>query len=350
MTARLTVFVPGLFGPLTGIAPEVLEPPPLAALERWWSLGQPESLSLPESSAPEQVFLALFGLPYEGDLPGARLSLAAYGMEAASGSLWRADPVHAHAGTVDVHIDDRAIQPVTARESDTLCRDFNRDFGERGWFLQATQPGQWVLRSKQRLQVSTVPLSRALGRGLEGVMPAGPDGARLRALLNEVQMWLFEHPLNEAREHQGLAPINSIWPWGGGLPGQPGRDWRALWADDAFYRGAGCLAGSDLVATVPTDGHALVSALPGSGEAILVLDALLRPAAAGDVGAWYETLTVLDRDWFAPLLDALIQRRVHSVHLAGAAHRGFTLRRRDLWRIWRRRRSLSRFISSGAGL
>ncbi len=350
MPARLTVFVPGLFGPLTGIHPEMLEPPRLTALESWWSLGRPMSLQLPVVSAPEQMFLLLFGVPCEGELPGARLSLAAQGIEPPSASLWRADPVYARAGTVDVHIDDRAVLPVTAQESETLCRDFNRDFDARGWRLWASRPGQWYLQSTQPLQVTTVPLSIALGRGLEGIMPSGPDGARLRALLNELQMWLFEHPLNQAREAQGCPPINSIWPLGAGEAGLPRKHWRALWAVDDFYRGAGKVAGADLVATVPADGTALVPALPASGEAMLVLDSLLRPAALGDVGQWYDTLQQLDRDWFAPLLDALVQRRVQAIHLAGGARHGFVLRRGDLWRIWRRRHPLTRFVTTASGL
>lgn len=350
MAPRVSVFVPALFGPLAGSDPRFLETPRLEALERWWCFGRSQSVSMPACSSAEAVFLELFGISAEaGELPGAQLSLLGQGLDPPDGFCWRADPVHAHAGTVDIHIDDQPVQPVRAHEVEAICRDFNSDFGERGWQLQAPEPGLWYLCSDKSLSVTTEPLSRARGRGLNGVMPGGPDGACLRALLNELQMWLFEHPVNQAREREGQPAINSIWPWGSASPGQPSRHWQALWADDVFYRGAGRRAGTELVCGLPADGQALTQAMPGSGAAVVVLDQLLRPAALGDIGQWYETLLMLDRVWMAPLLKALVQRRIAEVTLVAGPSRVFRLRRRDLWRVWRRRRTLQSLLLVDSG-
>ena len=35
-------------------------------------------------------------------------------------------------------------------------------------------------------------------------------------LLNEIQMYLYQHPVNQRRQAQGMLPINSLWCWGGG--------------------------------------------------------------------------------------------------------------------------------------
>jgi hypothetical protein len=37
-----------------------------------------------------------------------------------------------------------------------------------------------------------------------------------RRLVNELQMLWFDHPVNQARYQQGLAPVNSLWLFGGG--------------------------------------------------------------------------------------------------------------------------------------
>jgi len=36
---------------------------------------------------------------------------------------------------------------------------------------------------------------------------------RFRAQLNELQMQLHDHPLNQAREARGELPVNSLWLW-----------------------------------------------------------------------------------------------------------------------------------------
>lgn len=38
-----------------------------------------------------------------------------------------------------------------------------------------------------------------------------PDDPRLKRLQAELQMLLYHHPVNNAREAQGLSPINAIW-------------------------------------------------------------------------------------------------------------------------------------------
>ena len=37
-----------------------------------------------------------------------------------------------------------------------------------------------------------------------------------RKLLNEAQILLHAHPINQARESRGQPRVNSLWPWGGG--------------------------------------------------------------------------------------------------------------------------------------
>lgn len=46
---------------------------------------------------------------------------------------------------------------------------------------------------------------------------AGTPAATLRRLQNEMQMLLYTHPANEARQQQRLAPVNSFWVTGAGV-------------------------------------------------------------------------------------------------------------------------------------
>ena len=57
-------------------------------------------------------------------------------------------------------------------------------------------------------------------------------------LLTEIQMALYDHPVNTAREARGAPVVNSVWFWGGGaLPKEPRARWHSVSADDAVALG-----------------------------------------------------------------------------------------------------------------
>jgi hypothetical protein len=147
-------------------------------------------------------------------------------------------------------------------------------------------------------------------------------GAPWTALLNEMQMALHEHPVNETRE----LPVNSVWLWGAGtLPPAVSGPWRSVSATEPLALGLARAAG---IASRATAGaaHAWLADLPAEGRHLAVLEG----AAAA-----------LEEDWFAPLLAALKDGRVGMVTLhvpdAGAC---VETTRADLRRFWRRARAL----------
>lgn len=52
------------------------------------------------------------------------------------------------------------------------------------------------------------PLAAAHGQNAHHLMPENPA---LRRLLAEMQMLLYQHPVNEAREARGVQPLNGLW-------------------------------------------------------------------------------------------------------------------------------------------
>jgi len=60
---------------------------------------------------------------------------------------------------------------------------------------------------------------RVLGRNLSPWMPTATQAGSLIRLLSEMQMLLYTHPLNDARERRNALPVNAIWLSGtGALP------------------------------------------------------------------------------------------------------------------------------------
>ena len=68
------------------------------------------------------------------------------------------------------------------------------------------------------LRKGSVAVVEGRGRlaGPRTVEVTGRDGARIRSLMNEIQMLLHEHPVNQRRERARLLPVNGWWLWGFG--------------------------------------------------------------------------------------------------------------------------------------
>jgi hypothetical protein len=89
-------------------------------------------------------------------------------------------------------------------------------------------------------------------------------------------------------------------------------------------------------------------ASPSDGRELMVLAGLRAAAAVGDAGAWRERLAALERDWFAPLLDALRRERLGMVTLHAIGRDGTIAAettRQDLRYFWRRSKPLARYAS-----
>lgn len=290
----------------------------------------------------EQWLAASFGLDQEAPLPMGALALLAAGRDPGAERWVRADPVHLRLLRDRMALVPAAAFGLSREEADALCETLNRHFEGR-LRIDAVEPDRWCARLASDLAVSAEsPLDMA-GRVLK-------PGGSADALLNETQMALHEHPVNEAREARGEPAINSLWLWGAGAPPReaqaPWRDARAHWQSLASDEPAGL--GLARVAgirsrPVPAGGEAWLDRLPEDGRHLAVLDVLRAPLALGDQEVFASRLQDLEAKWFAPLLAALRAGRIGMLTVrvpdAGAS---FETIRGDLRRIWKRPRPLKR--------
>lgn len=191
-------------------------------------------------------------------------------------------------------------------------------FGDAGFPIEATTPSRWYLRlpAESKPPEFASP-SEALGADLFEHLAEGGDGRRWRALLNEAQIVLHNHPWNARRSARGLPPVNSLWFWGGGiLPDHVGASLDLVRSDEEVLRALAAAAG----------------------------------ARTGPLGAAFEASTgrtLYDlrgcrdlkrfaRDWFAPALAALASATLDRVALDLEDGGGYVLTRRMRWRWWRR--------------
>jgi hypothetical protein len=123
-------------------------------------------------------------------------------------------------------------------------------FEAEGMKLLVGDSQHWQLRLPTYVDVPSFPEpEEALGADLFEQLPKGEEGRRWRALINEAQVVLHNHPVNAARVARGLPPVNSVWLWGAGaLP-----DWvecglGRIYSDDLLAWALGHRANVDVQA------------------------------------------------------------------------------------------------------
>jgi hypothetical protein len=235
-----------------------------------------------------------------------------------------------HLVTAIDHLQLAAPTPLMldAAESAALFASLDAHLAGTGFRLHAFPGRGWLCECPPDLECTAVEPALAVGRNLRELLPAGRDAARVRGLVNELQMLLHEHPVNERRAARGAPVMNSLWLWGFGAAVEPRVVARgALLTDDDWLGGlwrlhGGEVASPDLFGEILRQHSAAlrIGLAPTSGEG----DRRTRWAA-------------LDRSIFAPARAALVEGAIQHVSLRiGDAI--FDVPRSARWRVWRKSR------------
>jgi hypothetical protein len=105
---------------------------------------------------------------------------------------------------------------VSEAESRQLLADMAPYFAEDGLTLHYLEPSLWLCSGVPLRDVRTAALDRVIGKDLSDWQPDLGESAKLRRLQNEMQMLLYIHTVNDARNRARVAVINSIWLHGTG--------------------------------------------------------------------------------------------------------------------------------------
>lgn len=276
----------------------------------------------------ERSLLHVAGYAVADALPWAGLRFRQQTGHSATGAVLCADPVCLNAGIDRITL--LAQGPVLGnQEASSLLVSLNEHLALDGWQLLAVDSQHWYLQSHEDAPnpvpfPATTPLSEV---GRQSVFPCLPQSADKywQRLLNELQMLLHAHPVNQRREQQGLPVVNGLWLWGEGeLPDNDGRHW-----PDAVMGGgdvgqvlahhAGCAWQADWQADAGV-------------RNFLILDTLVSPAIQDDPHAWQESLRQMESGSLAAVLADLQAGSGLSVY--DCAGNVWECRPRDKWRFW----------------
>ena len=173
-----------------------------------------DALSL--SPPHERALARALGLPVaDGLIPWA--ALEAHQTMAASGAWGLVTPCHWRIGSQQVAMDSAVLPDFSAEESHALLSAMQPYFAEDGIALHYRQPTRWLAQSALFDVLATASLDRVAGCDIGAWLPTDRRAAKLRRLQSEMQMLLYNHPVNEARSARGLPVVNAFWLSGTGV-------------------------------------------------------------------------------------------------------------------------------------
>jgi hypothetical protein len=223
-----------------------------------------------------------------------------------------ATPVYFSAGMSGVTMPEGGLLELRPDEAAALASDFNRTFVDAGARLSVGRSSVLVCVFDRALEVTTHDPEAVVGHDVFGFQPAGIDAPRLRLLMSEIEMWLFDHAVNRTRTGDGRHTVTGLWLWGGGstnsmIPAVLG--WTA--GADPFFAAFG------QAQRFP----------PEAGPGVVVCTD--QPGS--------DTWSDVEQQWLTPAMAALQSGRIKRLDLSAAGRR-FSLGRGAALRFWRRPR------------
>ncbi len=230
--------------------------------------------------------------------------------DAANYCWLRADPAYVRAEMGVVRLLSCGDLGLSQYEADELIKPLKIIFGDVGFLLSAPHPSRWflMLPKESKLPAFQTP-DAAIGADIFAQFPSDDIAKRWRALLNEAQITLHNHPLNAERIKKGLLPVNSLYFWGGGmLPDQV-----KFHADKVI---------SEDVTIQSLISHSGMNDIESSG-------AVLNDAR--HIRDW----TMFERDYLLPALAQLKNKKHSAIVLDFSDGTSFEIKSSHAWRFWR---------------
>lgn len=330
------LILPGLDWP-TGPGRHPADDLALPALSRLLSFAD---VAWTPRSTMESLLAERFGLANR--LPHAEFRRLGENTPAPADGHWLCcDPVHLHFSRDTLLLTDASGLDITREEADLLMEGLNATFADVGHF-EAPAPDRWYIQLTEAARPTFQPLADVNGRPVQLFLPEGEDVPRWARLSNELEVWLFSHPVNTAREERGQRTINGVWLWGNGEATISDRHgFATLQADQPFARGL-----AQHVGVSPTSAN---NYQRPDGNGLALIDDLQRPLLHLDREGWCQALQTLEFNWFAPVLADLKARKLSEVRISVPSDRHTLLLEIGsgrLWKFWRKPRTLSNLLAS----
>ncbi|TAG76540.1 MAG: hypothetical protein EAZ21_16255, partial [Betaproteobacteria bacterium] len=125
-----------------------------------------------------------------------------------------ATPLHAALGLTDLTLLDPSQLQLNEADSRALCAACDAHMREDGLRLEYVSASEWRMVTARDIKVLAERPDWIVGEAMRPNLPRGEDARLVERWMNELQMLLFNHPVNAARAERRLPPVNVVWLWG----------------------------------------------------------------------------------------------------------------------------------------
>ena len=325
MKPVLTLVLPRIAGLLTHL---LSDPRARQTLPGFYTFSCKARSGISEPTDPYTAVSRVLNLPAgDAGFPHAAYAQCAASGQPVTGSWLNISPVShtsASSGLLLRQVDSSSLSENDCIQIEQLLSDNGRFRPERG------SGAIWRIDAAGYSDFHAAPLYAVADQPIALHMPSGRDATFWAAWLSEKEMLLHDHPLNQAREREGLAPVSGFWLWGcGTLPEKMlSTDAPQLLTTDETLCGLAKHHGVSLadLNTETVDWRA----------ARVVAADFSRLDDSHDSGAVMEWLAQLDASWMATALRLIRTRQLGEMQLldplAGVTQ---SLRPLDLKKFWR---------------
>ncbi len=154
----------------------------------------------PNSSAQSDAYL----MPHES-------VLGLWGQSPEWGPDALITPCHWQVGMNEVVMLNPAEIQLTERESRDLLEAIQPYFAEDGLTVNYESPLVWRAQGDMFKGLPFPSLDKVIGRNVNAWMPKAGQARQLQRLQSEMQMLLYQHPVNDQRSLRGQWTLNSFW-------------------------------------------------------------------------------------------------------------------------------------------
>jgi len=165
--------------------------------DRFLTIGQVESLKF----SYEEFICHLLGIKPNPDYPFAAID---YQKNYKHYYLY-ADPVYLSLQRDTFFLEKKLTDDYTKDEIEELCHALNQTFEDENRVFVLNDQQKLFLQLKKEPHIKTTSIAHIKRQSIDLFMPQGDEAMAWHAFMNEIQMFLFDHPLNQDKVQRGLS-------------------------------------------------------------------------------------------------------------------------------------------------
>ena len=328
MPSQLDLIIPGLFDlPVDTLDPVFLEQK-LPALNEFLRYARPSQNDVFELEA---MLCACMGWENYQVLPFAQAFIDQQASDQHKYILFR--PVHLKP---DMH--NAIVLPLqdnqTNRDDILILINDLKSYFNVDCDIRSIPGGHWLMRLKKCDPPDHYPhYLSVIGRKADPYTEQSKQRLPWYRLINEMQMYLHAHEINQNRLQAGLLMINSLWFWGAGSLPQPSRTGVRWICDDELLKRYAGISGIETDTCADLDGNDF------SQDSVICDLSLLEALKMDDEVNLQALLERIEAQLFSPLLYA-VRTRQCSLKLRAGSRIDYQMKPWSRFKWWKKPKNL----------